>query len=171
MMTVLALGALVFVSPLAVAPASAADWVPWAKVQRGDSGLNVRAVQTLLRDRGYNVQLTDHFRYGTEHAVKAFQDSHGLEVTGVVDKTTWPELVVVVQRGDAGQVVKVVQRQLAWLQYYHAVVGGHFGPKTEAAVKEFQESWGLVQTGAMNVFTWRHLIHSIGFPSCLMKCD
>ncbi|HEY7280524.1 MAG TPA: peptidoglycan-binding domain-containing protein, partial [Actinomycetota bacterium] len=75
-------------------------------------------------------------------------------------------------RGDAGQAVKVVQRALSYLGLYDAVVGGHFGPRTESAVESFQHSEGLAKTGVVNVFTWRHLMATVGSPSCLAgMCD
>jgi peptidoglycan hydrolase-like protein with peptidoglycan-binding domain len=167
---VVALGAVVL-GGTSAAPASAGS-VRWPAVQRGDSGLNVRAVQALLREHGSSVSVTGHFRFGTAQAVRRFQDAHGIAATGKVDKATWPDLVVVVQRGDEGPAVQVIQRQLKWLGFYHAAIGGHFGPRTEGAVKAFQERAGLEQTGVMNTFSWRHLLHSIGFPSCLRaRCD
>lgn len=170
--TIFALAAVVFAGTLSIATPAFADPVSWPVVQRGDSGLNVRAVQALLREHGSSVAVTGHFRFGTLEAVKRFQEHHGLQVTGKVDKATWPDLVVTLQRGDQGAAVEVVQRQLKFLGLYHAVLGGHFGPRTEAGVKEFQEQSGLAQTGVVNTFTWRNLLHSIGFPSCLMaKCD
>lgn len=170
--TVFALAAVTFVGTLSVAPSAFADPVAWPVVQRGDAGLNVRAVQSLLREHGSSVPITGHFRFGTLQAVRHFQKRHGIEVTGKVDKATWPDLVVDLQRGDQGAAVMVVQRQLEFLGLYHAVIGGHFGPKTEAAVKEFQEQAALARTGVVNTFTWRNLLHSIGFPSCLMaRCD
>ena len=161
----------VVIGTLSIAPAASADPVQWPVVHRGDSGLNVRAVQALLREHGSRVEITGHFRFGTLQAVKHFQDTHGLRVTGVVDKATWPDLVVALGRGDQGAAVMVVQRQLKFLGLYHAVVGGHFGPRTEAAVMDFQEHAGLARTGSMNTFTWRNLLHSVGFPSCLAMCN
>ncbi len=167
MVAVLLGGAVQFATP------ASAGWVPWVTVQRGDSGLKVRAVQALLRERGYDVALSNHFRFGTEKAVKRFQDARGIHVTGVVDKTTWPKLAVELGRGDAGPAVQVVQRALSFLDLYDAVVGGHFGPRTEAAVKQFQDQEGLAKTGVMNVFTWRHLLFMGGSPSCFASrmCD
>ena len=152
-------------------PSASATLAPWVVVHRGDSGLKVRAVQALLREHGYEVMLTSHFRFGTEKAVKQFQADHGIHVTGVVDKTTWPTLVVVLRRGETGPAVKVVQRALTFLGFYDAVVGGHFGPKTEAAVKHFQDNWVLPETGTVTGLTWRYLMATVGSGSCFATCD
>jgi peptidoglycan hydrolase-like protein with peptidoglycan-binding domain len=171
-LTILGVAAVLLAGTVLIAPPATATWAPWVTVQRGDSGLKVRAVQALLREHGYDVVVSGHFRAGTEKAVKRFQDARGIHVTGVVDKTTWPTLVVVLRRGDAGQAVAVVQRALSFLGFYDAVVGGHFGPRTEAAVKRFQDNWELAATGVVNVVTWRYLLATVGSPSCLMaRCD
>jgi len=78
---------------------------------------------------------------------------------------------VVLRRGDTGPAVKVVQRALTFLGFYDAVVGGHFGPKTEAAVKHFQDNWVLPETGTMTGLTWRYLMATVGSGTCFTMCD
>lgn len=54
-----------------------------------------------------------------------------------------------VRRGDAGELVKVLQTKLAL-----PVLDGIFGPKTEAAVRVFQRDHGLVPDGIVGPKTW-----------------
>jgi hypothetical protein len=51
-----------------------------------------------------------------------------------------------------------VQRRLARVGLFDVVPNGHFGPVTEAAVKQFQEQNGLTPTGIVGYRTWRPLI-------------
>lgn len=56
------------------------------------------------------------------------------------------------RRGDRGDAVKDLQRRLGGL-----TVDGSFGPATEAKVKEFQRSKGLVVDGIVGAKTWAAL--------------
>lgn len=49
--------------------------------------------------------------------------------------------------GDKGKVVKAVQKQLATLGFDVGKLDGDFGPKTDAAVRAFQQAHGLVVDG------------------------
>ncbi len=95
---------------------------------------------------------TDYFGPQTEEAIKVFQRRHGLEITGVIDKTTYDLLMsssaktYMVSLGDEGTDVKELQERLYELDYISAVTG-HFGSDTEAAVKKFQEKNNLTVDG------------------------
>lgn len=52
------------------------------------------------------------------------------------------------RRGSQGDAVKLLQAQL------RAVIDGEFGPRTEAAVREFQRRNGLVPDGIVGPKTW-----------------
>lgn len=64
-------------------------------LQKGDRGAGVKTLQTLLNDRGYPVDVDDHFGAQTQRAVRAFQsqnlDQHGqpLVVDGKVGPLSW----------------------------------------------------------------------------------
>jgi hypothetical protein len=64
-------------------------------LSKGDQGDNVSALQNLLVDRGYPVDVNSVFDLQTYHAVRAFQsqnlDQHGqpLVIDGVVGPLTW----------------------------------------------------------------------------------
>jgi hypothetical protein len=78
----------------------AAQWFEEAQgsnaivAERGDSGNQVRLIQSLLRTRWGFDHLSVDGQYGpiTEQAVKDVQASLGLPVTGVVDRETYERL-------------------------------------------------------------------------------
>lgn len=65
-------------------------------LQRGASGAAVQRLHELLMQREFNIgaDVKDHF-FGpkTEGAVQALQKTYGLEISGVVDKSTWSVLM------------------------------------------------------------------------------
>ena len=62
-------------------------------LQKGDKSPEVKKIQEALVARGYKIGTDGDFGPGTENAVKQFQQSQGLGVTGVVDKETAAKLV------------------------------------------------------------------------------
>lgn len=91
----------------------------------------------------------------TEDRVRLFQHLWALavDVDNVVGNLTWPELVVQVRLGDAGDAVRAVQVLLPQL-----TVDGVFGSHTASAVTKFQEMWGLATDGIVGPITWRTLV-------------
>jgi cell wall-associated NlpC family hydrolase len=62
--------------------------------QQGDSGQEVAAIQTQLKELGYNVGYIDgDFGSMTTEAIKAFQKDHGLDDDGVVGSQTYRVLM------------------------------------------------------------------------------
>ena len=63
-----------------------------------------------------------------------------------------------IKLGDAGDDVKRLQRVFAREKaLLPDDVDGVFGPKTEQAVKDFQQSEGLVVDGVVGPITWSHI--------------
>ncbi|GIV97552.1 MAG: N-acetylmuramoyl-L-alanine amidase [Herpetosiphonaceae bacterium] len=62
-------------------------------LRNGNTGEAVKAVQSQLRARGYNLTVDGIFGSGTESAVKSFQSSKGLTADGIVGPQTWNALV------------------------------------------------------------------------------
>lgn len=121
------------------------------------------------------------FDESTEAAVRAFQQAFGLNVDGIVGRQTWQsmqdayesilqttELIDggvtlfpgrVLQIGFEGEDVTTVQEELAYLsQVYTEIppveVTGVYDAQTEAAVRAFQELFGLEPNGIVGVITW-----------------
>jgi Putative peptidoglycan binding domain len=64
--------------------------------------------------------------------------------------------------GDTGPQVRVLQRALNTLGYAVGTVDGFYGPKTEAAVKEFQQAAGLTADGVFGPQSLNAMIHRAG---------
>lgn len=60
-------------------------------------------------------------------------------------------------RGSTGPYVTEVQTKLQSLGFYSGAVDGVFGPLTEQAVRDFQQSRGLAVDGVVGPNTWRAL--------------
>lgn len=76
------------------------------------------------------------------------------------DLRPWPWTVAnthpTLKRGDRGQAVSELQQKLV-ARGYKLTVDGSFGPKVEAAVRDFQEGKGLVADGIVGRATWAAL--------------
>ncbi|GIH02573.1 hypothetical protein Rhe02_06400 [Rhizocola hellebori] len=71
----------------------------------------------------------------------------------------------VVKIGDTGDAVRQAQRGLRRTPNLSLAVDGEFGPLTEAATKEFQQSVGLTPTGVVDEPTWRVLPNGLPMPT------
>jgi peptidoglycan hydrolase-like protein with peptidoglycan-binding domain len=137
---------------------------PWPLVSEGAEGHPVRTVQQLLRAHGKATVVVDGiFGPKTAAAVREVQQSEHLTVDGIVGPQTWPRLVVQVARGSTGDAVRGVQeefqfRNLSGDPSKGLQVDGVFGPKTEAAVRGFQQAVGLAVDGIVGPLTWRALV-------------
>ena len=73
---------------------SGASVLPADAMKLGDSGENVRAVQTRLNALGFfDNAVTGEYGYATETAVRLFQTAAGLEATGILDGDTSSRLM------------------------------------------------------------------------------
>ena len=61
-------------------------------IRKGDSGDDVKTLQTLLTDKGFPCVIDGDFGPITESKVKAFQYQNGLDVDGIVGVATWSAL-------------------------------------------------------------------------------
>lgn len=97
------------------------------------------------------------FGQKTRAAILSFQRSYGLGRTGVADKATWAAINEVsggmragsaIRKGSTGTQVRYLQQALIGLGYLTGTADGIYGPKTEAAVRLFQENYGLSVDGS-----------------------
>lgn len=139
---------------------SAAGPASWPERQNGNVGPEVFAIQCLLRERGYNIPADGVFDIQTQNAVATFQAQNGLPATGIVDSTTFPLLVQIgsLQKGQAGDAVRAVQRLLRAKFGYAITASGAFNEQTDAAVREFQDAHGLIPDGIVGLETWHALL-------------
>jgi len=141
---------------------------PWPLVREGDQGHPVRTLQDLLRARGHSVAVDGIFGPLTNAAVRAFQQTKALGVDGIVGPHTWGALIIAVRQGNSGDAVRGVQeefqfRNLSGDPSKGLAVDGIFGPKTDAAVRGFQQALHadiptVTVDGIVGPMTWQALI-------------
>jgi peptidoglycan hydrolase-like protein with peptidoglycan-binding domain/glucan-binding YG repeat protein len=128
-------------------------------LRTGSSGELIRQLQDRLAGLGYWVGKSDGcFGYMTEFAVSCFQEKQKLPVTGQADSSTLSALfgeqaavadpvksAGLLQSGDAGASVSILQRRLYELNYLKKKPDGQFDSMTMAAVRTLQVINGLSQ--------------------------
>ncbi|SET80989.1 peptidoglycan-binding protein [Stigmatella erecta] len=139
-------------------------------LRQGATGSSVVQLQNLLRNHGHNVTADGAFGPKTAAAVKSFQQSRGLAADGVVGPKTWaalrsapPSAQGALKLGSKGPEVSQIQQQLR-NHGYNVAVDGDFGAKTQAAVKSFQQSRGLVADGIVGPKTRQALAGGVSQP-------
>ncbi|MGH9164499.1 MAG: N-acetylmuramoyl-L-alanine amidase [Acidimicrobiales bacterium] len=133
------------------------DGLPLAVGSQGDA---VRDLQQRLARLDFVVsdQEFGSYQQGTEASVQAFQGERGLRVDGICGRQTWSSLVEAgFTLGDRllylrqpmlrGDDVAALQRHLGALGFDAGRVDAIFGPRTEAALSEFQRNAALVVDG------------------------
>jgi len=100
--------------------------------------------------------------------VRAFQTASGLTADGIVGPITWPALVVLVKQGSHGDAVRGVQEEFQFRNQSGdpstgLQIDGIFGPKTDAAVRGFQQALSLdipsiTVDGVVGPMTWQALV-------------
>ncbi|SDW43701.1 SpoIID/LytB domain protein [Marinococcus luteus] len=117
---------------------------------------NIQTYQQMLNDAGFHVTDEPSAYFGplTEQAVEDFQRSYSLPVTGILDDETIEVLETaseppeVLKNGVRHASVQELQRLLNDAGF-HVTDNpiNYFGPKTEEALREFQQFYGLEETG------------------------
>jgi peptidoglycan hydrolase-like protein with peptidoglycan-binding domain len=148
------------------APPAAAFSGAFAPTQsQGNRGVDVVAIQYLLRHQGYSITVDGIFGSGTLAAVKSFQSSKGLASDGIVGPNTWNALAITLRNGSSGEAVKALQAQLNQKRSTGLVVDGLFGAATESAVRAFQQHAGITADGVVGPVTWRNLLWHYDYPN------
>ena len=130
-------------------------------LKKGDSGPDVKELQTLLDDNGFWTYhtITDYFGDITETAVKNFQTAKKITVDGIVGDTTYSYLLngvkndIMLKKGDRGSEVKEVQQMLG------ITADGIFGSGTEYSVMQFQSRNELTADGIVGPKTYEKLVN------------
>jgi peptidoglycan hydrolase-like protein with peptidoglycan-binding domain len=141
---------------------------PFPLVRKGDQQHPVQTLQYLLAARGHPVAVDGIFGPNTDSAVRALQQEKNLSVDGIVGPNTWSALIVLVKQGSQGDAVRGVQeefqfRNLSGDPTKGLQVDGIFGPKTDAAVRAFQQALhadipSVAVDGIVGPITWRALV-------------
>ncbi|MBQ8094769.1 MAG: peptidoglycan-binding protein [Clostridia bacterium] len=136
----------------------------------GVSARTMEQVQTMLKTLDfYSGEITGNAGEKTIAAIKAFQTQYGLTADGIVGNTTLKKLTEVynafqasdasiataptaapasetTQSASSGTIMQV-QEKLKALGFYNGEVTGNAGSKTTAAIKAFQQKYGLTADG------------------------
>ncbi|MDO4537530.1 MAG: peptidoglycan-binding protein [Coriobacteriales bacterium] len=133
-------------------------------IKQGMAGAAVEDIQERLCSLSYKIDQGERdrqeFGISTATAVTHFRLDHGFPLGQEVDSETWVALVDETYKlGDRtlylrlpnfhGADVRQLQHCLNILGFSAGVVDGYYGPYTEAAVKQFQESIGELPDGMM----------------------
>jgi peptidoglycan hydrolase-like protein with peptidoglycan-binding domain len=136
----------------------------------GAKGTRVRELQQRLFQLAWLPETTTGmYDAATTAAVKGFQGKHGLERTGVVDRSTWGRLRAITTApshdamfnvmhpgkpllvaGDTGADVRAIQARLKQIAWYFGDVTGSYDASTVSAVKGFQAKRAIPVTGAVD---------------------
>ena len=161
-------------------PSLAPEIAELAGVANGSFGAAAKAVQQLLIDAGIELRGGADGAFGpvSQAALKSFQNSRGLEATGVADEATLLALtttgatqtegddesavavpsefsqLVGLRPGALGDSVAALQRRLLDLGItVRGGADGIFGPATASSLKTFQEERNLEATGIVDEAT------------------
>ena len=150
-------------SPTPSAPAASSRPV----LRPGQSGPEVRAMQTKLSALGYDISgITGQFDHDTKAAVEAFQEDFGLPVTGEGDASTLIALDAAPYRplvyGQTGEDVKRLQVRLTELGFYHGKISGNYLEGTHQAVQAFRQRSGESASAGCDVYTLTRIFGDSG---------
>ena len=139
------------------------DFGDYKVLRRGSRGAQVQAAQCLLKQkRKYAGKVHGRFDGATVRAVRSFQRSRTLRVTGTMNAPTWTVLLAegphsLLNRGSAGHSVRRLQRGLTAALDRKVAATGVFDAGTTTAVLRYQRARGLAPTGVVTRDVWAEL--------------
>lgn len=143
--------------------ADAQSFAAYTPQEQGSTGAQVKAVQSLLNQQGYEAGAEDGvFGATTRSAVQAFQTARGLTPDGTVGTRTWTALLSAgttpaLAQGSSGDAVKRVQRALTAALGRTVTADGAFGALTDTAVRDYRSARALGTDGSVGPETWKAL--------------
>jgi peptidoglycan hydrolase-like protein with peptidoglycan-binding domain len=144
----------------ASSPPSTAPPTGYPVLGVGSTGAFVSLSEGWLNSAGTSIVVDGVFDTTNDTAVRQFQRSQNLEVTGTMDATTWSRLDRVahpeLRRGSKGSAVRYLQKLLG-LVGHPVNVNGVYGPETVRAVRAVESSWSLPADGVTDLRTWEAL--------------
>ena len=152
----------------------------------GDRSDAVAVIANTLTRLGIHSNPTDLFDEGLAQAIKAFQQERGLTATGLIneisqrclDEAWWKvgDRILALQSDSLmrGDDVSNLQDRLIQMGFNCGKVDGIYGSKTEASVKEFQKSVGVVvdgKCGPVTLISLMRLVKTVsgGAPTALRE--
>ncbi|GAA2495256.1 N-acetylmuramoyl-L-alanine amidase [Winogradskya humida] len=138
-------------------------------IRRGDTGPAVEEIRSILVDLELLETGGAEFDDATQTAVRAFQQSRGLGVDGIVGTETWATLDGARWKLGArtlfhsvptflvGEDVRTLQERLLEMGFDTGRADGIYGPRTARAVAQFQREVGLTPDGSCGPNTMKAL--------------
>ena len=169
--------------------------IPTITISLGDTGNYVLLLQKLINYISVfyptvpSVSEDSIFGQATQDAVRQFQSTFGMNMTGIVTPIVWNALYQVyiniinsitpnlpnqgfpgteLRRGSSGESVKLMQTYLNVIARRYPTIpsvsaDGIFGGDTEEAVLAFQRAVRLNPTGVIDVSTWERIVELYNF--------
>ncbi|MFD2628887.1 peptidoglycan-binding protein, partial [Oceanobacillus kapialis] len=116
-----------------------------------------------------HITVTNYYGAFTRSQVKEFQSYYGLVENGIADEPTRNKLDEVMassfQEGDRHEDISALKEKLNKMGFGQILVTDYYGSFTVRKVKEFQEFYGLQQTGVADAITIKSLdeLYNNGF--------
>ncbi|GEP35380.1 hypothetical protein NSZ01_31480 [Nocardioides szechwanensis] len=139
------------------------DFAKYPSLGRGKSGAGVKALQCLLKQRGkYRKAVDGRYDADVVAAVRAYQRSRSLPVTGRMVARTWVSLLShgattpLLKEGSAEDAVRRLQRALN-VGTADLTVTGVLDRATSTWLRRYQADAGLTVTGVVSADTWEAL--------------
>ena len=138
-------------------------------IRRGDTGPGVSEIQSILVGLELLNATSDVFDDATETAVRAFQQSRGIGIDGLVGNETWQaldgarwklgarNLFHSVPNALVGEDVRTLQERLLEMGYDTGRADAIYGTRTAHAVAQFQREVGLTPDGSCGPQTMKAL--------------
>jgi N-acetylmuramoyl-L-alanine amidase len=141
-------------------------------IRRGDTGpavVEIRSILVGLELLSIGADAADSFDDATDEAVRAFQQSRGIGVDGLVGDETWGALDAARWRLGArtlfhsvpdalvGEDVRALQERMLEMGYDAGRADAIYGPRTARAVAQFQREVGLTSDGSCGPQTMKAL--------------
>ncbi len=147
-----------------------------------DTRAAISAIQSLLRDAGYDIKPDGIYGDETYNAVREFQIFNRLAPTGRVDLKTFEALAKaarpgagygcvlvipetldggVISPGEESSIVVIIQAMLGELETlyeFEVALTGRYDAATESAIRDIQRINGLPITGVVDPDTWNALV-------------
>ncbi len=131
----------------------------YPRLDSGDKGAQVHALECLLKERGHALSVDGSFGSSTAKAIDAFRKSLGWGPTGHTTKATWTALLSagskprVLKRGSVGESVWRLQRALT-AAGKGVTINGVYDSKTVSAVKSYRSANGLSSYDTTESSVW-----------------
>lgn len=140
------------------------DLADYPNLARGKTGVAVKALQCLLKQRGkYRPAVDGRYDADVATAVRVYQRSRSLPVTGRMTPRSWVSLLshgagnALLKEGSTGDAVRRLQRALNVAPAADLRVTGVLDRATSTWLRRYQVAVGLPNTGVVAGPTWEAL--------------